>query len=65
MYVSKHKIDQVRVGNKYKMISSKCTRNQILEELGGEFTFFDRKLKRKFFISSHPRSQNAEKTVKE
>lgn len=33
------------------MISSKCTRNQILEELGGEFMFFDRKLKRKTFTN--------------
>lgn len=48
-YVSKCKIDHVRVENKYKMISAKCTRNQILEELDGDFTFCDRKLENFFY----------------
>lgn len=57
-YVSKCKIDHVRVENKYKTISAKCTRNQILEELDGDFTFCDRKLENIFINYGHPRSQN-------
>lgn len=56
---------RVRVGNKCRMLSAqRCTRNQILEELGGEFKFFDRKLKEEnFFINhGHPRSQNGDRT---
>lgn len=35
--------------------------NQILEALGGEFMFFDRKLEKNFYKQSHPRSQNAKR----